>query len=123
MTLARLQEHPEVSMKMFLPLMTIVLLGLFAYVHSEDYEMVGTWVGTRTPSHVLAISQNGNKFVIEEDLKSSNGEKLPHHEFVGTYQNGTLFFKHPAISQPMQITYLKDFDFLNFDGQTFKRSS
>ncbi len=85
--------------------------------------MIGTWVGTKTTSHVLTISQNDNKFVIDEDLESLNGEKLPHHEFVATYQNGTLFFRHPVSAQPMQITYLKDFDFLNFDDQNFKRSS
>jgi hypothetical protein len=104
----------------FLP---FALLCFVACSRSEGSQMIGKWVGTKTTSHVLVITQQGDKFVIDEDLESSNGEKLPHHEFVATYQNGNLFFKHPVSSQPMQITYLKDFDFLNFDGQTFKRSS
>jgi hypothetical protein len=104
----------------FLP---FVFLCLFACEKPEGSQMVGKWVGTKTTSHILVITRQGAKFVIDEDLESSNGEKLPHHEFVATYQNGTLFFKHPVSSQPMQITYLKDFDFLNFDGQTFKRTS
>jgi hypothetical protein len=53
--------------------------------------MVGKWVGTKTTSHVLVITQQGAKFVIDEDLESSNGEKLPHHEFVASYQTGTSF--------------------------------
>ena len=107
------------------PLLLLFSLCLFACNSTkvEGSELTGKWIGTRTPSHVLVITQRGKMFVIEEDLESSSGEKLSHRQFIATYLGGTLFFKHPVTSLAMQITYLKGFDYLNFDGQTFKRSS
>ena len=62
----------------------------------------------------LSSPNKGFKFVIDEDLESSNGEKLPHHKFVATYQNSTLFFKHPVSSQPIlewPISRISTFEF------------
>jgi hypothetical protein len=109
--------------------LSLLLVPLFLFIlfacngaKSEGSQFVGKWIGTKSTSHILVITQDGKKFLIDEDLTSSSGEKLPHRQFVAARKDETLSFNHPVTSIPMQITYLKDFDFLTFDGQTFTRS-
>jgi hypothetical protein len=96
-------------MKRFLPLLACCALFLFACQEPKIHgiEFLGTWVNVEDPSDTVAITQDGDKFILSDHS----------HQLVATYSHGTL----TPNNNEGQCSYLKTADTMNCAGVSYKR--
>jgi hypothetical protein len=97
-------------MKRFLPLFLTCALFISACHEPRTHgsEFLGKWVNVEDPSDTVAITQDGDKFILSDHL----------HQLVATYSHGTV----TPNNNKGQCSYLKTSDTMNCAGVSYKRA-